>query len=58
IRKLPALPVPPRSVIIERLPPLPPKPRKISNLAILNSYSENFRNQVILSLNVGFHTAP
>ncbi|CAF4694898.1 unnamed protein product, partial [Rotaria magnacalcarata] len=26
IRKLPALPVPPRSVIIERLPPLPPKP--------------------------------
>ncbi|CAF5211241.1 unnamed protein product, partial [Rotaria magnacalcarata] len=29
IRKLPALPVPPRSVIIERLPPLPPKPRDI-----------------------------
>jgi hypothetical protein len=27
IRRLAALPVPPRSVIIERLPPLPPRPR-------------------------------
>jgi hypothetical protein len=30
VRQLAALPVPPRSVIIERLPPLPPKPRKKS----------------------------
>lgn len=30
IRRLPALPVPPRSVIIERLPALPPKPRKMN----------------------------
>jgi hypothetical protein len=27
IRRLAALAVPPRSVIIERLPPLPPRPR-------------------------------
>ncbi|CAF5196185.1 unnamed protein product, partial [Rotaria sp. Silwood1] len=27
IRRLPGLPVPPRSVIIERLPPPPPRPR-------------------------------
>jgi len=32
IRKLAALPVPPRSVIIERLPPAPPKPRQFSFL--------------------------
>jgi hypothetical protein len=30
IRRLGALPVPPRSVIIERLPPLPPRPREKS----------------------------
>ncbi|CAF1085682.1 unnamed protein product [Adineta steineri] len=29
LRRLPAIPVPPRSVIIERLPALPPKPRDI-----------------------------
>ncbi|UJR31887.1 hypothetical protein I4U23_019361 [Adineta vaga] len=29
VRRLPAIPVPPRSVIIERLPALPPKPRDI-----------------------------
>lgn len=36
VRNLAAIPVPPRSVIIERIPPAPPKPRKI---ALLTTHS-------------------
>jgi hypothetical protein len=34
IRNLAAIPVPPRSVLIERIPPAPPKPRKTFLLVI------------------------
>jgi len=51
IRKLPAVPVPPRSVIIERLPPLPPKPRTITFLS--RSLETAYCFQVILSSNDG-----
>jgi hypothetical protein len=43
---LAALPVPPRSVIIERLPPLPPKPRKLV-LFILFSILQSHKNLLL-----------
>jgi len=43
---LAALPVPPRSVIIERLPPLPPKPRKLA-LFILFPILQSHKNLLL-----------
>ncbi len=48
IRRLAALPVPPRSVIIERLPPLPPRPRKLFRLFLCLYYWSIILGDIII----------
>ncbi len=48
IRHLSALPVPPRSVIVERLPPLPPKPRKTKPFFFLFKIFILFSGDIII----------